>query len=447
MSTTTPAAAKISTSHIVQTWWPLAASWLIMTVELPMLAAVVARKNFPEIQLAAWGVVFPLALILASPVTMLLAASTTLSKDWAAYRTLRCYMFVLAFTLTGVHALLAFTPLFDLLVGQVIGVPAVVVEPARLGFRIMLPWSFALAYRRFHYGVLIRFGKTRAVTMGSVTRLAVDFVALTLFYFFLDLPGIAVAAATITAGVSGEALYAKLRVAPILAGDMRTATTTDAPLTLSSFTNFYLPLVMTSLMQILVQPLGIAALSRMPDPLNSLAVWPVVYGLLIVFMSSGIAYTEVVVILLEEPHAAVGLQRFAVKLALVLTGALFLLNATPLAAIWFGQVLALPPELISVAQLGLWIGLLVPGLTVFESWFSGVLLFNRRTRGITEAVFLGLLTMTATLLAGIALGALAGIAVAAASLATGSLARVLWLWWRTRRPRRQLLMPIPPVAA
>ncbi|MCB0133276.1 MAG: hypothetical protein KDD78_20575, partial [Caldilineaceae bacterium] len=296
-------------------------------------------------------------------------------------------------------------------------------------------------------GVLIRFGKTRAVTIGSVTRLAVDFVALTLFYFLLDLPGIAVAAATITAGVSGEALYAKLRVAPILAGDMRTATTTDAPLTLSSFTNFYLPLVMTSLMQILVQPLGIAALSRMPDPLNSLAVWPVVYGLLIVLMSSGIAYTEVVVILLEEPHAAVGLQRFAAKLALVLTGALFLLNATPLAGIWFGQVLALPPDLIATAQLGLWIGLLVPGLTALESWFSGVLLFNRRTRGITEAVFLGLLTMTATLLSGIAWGAVAGIAVAAAALATGSLARVLWLWWRTRRPRRQLLMPIPPVAA
>jgi hypothetical protein len=72
--------------RIVQIWWPLAASWLLMAVELPALSAVVARLANQEINLAAYGgVVFPVSLIVESPIIMLLSASTALSKDWDSY--------------------------------------------------------------------------------------------------------------------------------------------------------------------------------------------------------------------------------------------------------------------------------------------------------------------------------------------------------------------------
>jgi hypothetical protein len=49
---------------IFATWWPLAASWILMSLELPALSAVIARLPNPDINLAAYGgVVFPLALI------------------------------------------------------------------------------------------------------------------------------------------------------------------------------------------------------------------------------------------------------------------------------------------------------------------------------------------------------------------------------------------------
>ena len=61
--------------RIFKTWWPLAVSWLLMSVELPALSAVIARLPDPEIHLAAYGgVVFPIALIVESPIIMLLAA-------------------------------------------------------------------------------------------------------------------------------------------------------------------------------------------------------------------------------------------------------------------------------------------------------------------------------------------------------------------------------------
>ena len=90
--TTTSAASPLTMRRITQTWWPLAAGWFLMTVEIPFLSAIIARHPEPQISLAAWGLVFSIALILASPAMMILSASTALSRDWPNYRKVERYM-------------------------------------------------------------------------------------------------------------------------------------------------------------------------------------------------------------------------------------------------------------------------------------------------------------------------------------------------------------------
>jgi hypothetical protein len=150
------------------------------------------------------------------------------------------------------------------------------------------------------------------------------------------------------------------------------------PLTLRSFLRFYIPLALTSLLTLLVQPIGSAALSRMPGALESLAVWPVVSGLLFLLRSTGIAYNEVVVALLGEPRAEESLRRFAQILALVLTAILLLIAATPLASLWFEGLSGLPPSLAKLAQTSLWFALLLPAFSVFQSWYQGSLVYFRK---------------------------------------------------------------------
>jgi len=68
--------------QVFVTWLPLVASWMLMSMELPTINAIVARLPNPEINLAAYGgVVFPIALMIEAPVIMLMAASTALSRD------------------------------------------------------------------------------------------------------------------------------------------------------------------------------------------------------------------------------------------------------------------------------------------------------------------------------------------------------------------------------
>ena len=110
--------------------------------------------------------------------------------------------------LTDVHALVAFTPLFDLLARDLIGVPEPVIEPARLGLGIMLPWTWAIAYRRMQQGVLLRCERSRLVVIGTAIRLVANATGIGVGLLIGGLPGIAIGTIGIAFGVVIEALWA-----------------------------------------------------------------------------------------------------------------------------------------------------------------------------------------------------------------------------------------------
>jgi len=424
-------------SRIFHTWWPLAASWLLMSLELPAVSAVIARLAEPEINLAAYGgVVFPLALIIESPIIMLLAASTALSKDWASYLKLRRFMMRAGVILTVLHLIIAVTPLYYMVVEGMIGAPAEIVEPARIGLILMLPWTWSIAFRRFNQGILIRFDHSQAVGVGTAIRLGSNWLVLLVGYLIGSFPGIVVGTAAVATGVMAEALYAGLVTRHVIRDEVRPAPPVEPPLTFPAFIDFYVPLAMTSLLNLLVQPIGSAALSRMPLALASLAAWPVVSGLSFIFRSPGIAYNEVVVALLDRPGAVPALRRFTLYLGGAATALLLLMTATPLSMIWLRDLSALAPDLAEMALPGLWLMLPLPMLVAMQSWYQGTILAGRKTRGITESLAVFLVVAAAVLWAGVALGTFTGLHVGLAAFTLASAAQTLWLWIRSRGAMR-----------
>ena len=63
MIATTHAPETLTERAILRFWAPLAATWLMMSVEGPFIAAVIARLHDPEYNLAAFGVAFSFALL------------------------------------------------------------------------------------------------------------------------------------------------------------------------------------------------------------------------------------------------------------------------------------------------------------------------------------------------------------------------------------------------
>src|SRR5436190_21247418 len=166
---------ELSQRSILRLWWPLAASWLLMAIELPLFTACVARMSEPKVNLAAYGsLVFPIALVIEAPLMMLLAGATALASDRETWGRVWRFMHKASACLTLLHALIAFTPLFDWVANVLFGAPPEVIEPARLGLRIMTPWTWSIAYRRTHQGVLIRYGRSRPIMVGTCLRLAAN---------------------------------------------------------------------------------------------------------------------------------------------------------------------------------------------------------------------------------------------------------------------------------
>ncbi|MDA0739850.1 MAG: hypothetical protein O2999_03510 [Nitrospirae bacterium] len=419
---------------ILKTWLPLAASWIFMGLERPLVSAFMARLQDPEISLAAYAsAVFPLSLIIESPIIMLLAASTALSKDWAWYRFLRNFMAGLATVLTLIHMLVAFTPLFDFLVSDVLNIPEPIIEPARIGMMLMTPWTASIAVRRFHQGILIRYGQSRWVGIGTAIRLVALSVGLILG-LEIDTPsGIVVGTFAISLGVLVEAIFIRICTQPILNNLQRMPPHDGDPPNIRKFLRFYIPLASTPLLTLLALPIASAALSRMPSPIDSFAIWPILGGLVFLFQGIGLAYQEVVVALIEKPNFFLPLRRFAFQLAMGNSTVLALIAITPLAEFWFVTLSGLPLKLALIGKTTLWFALLLPALTVIESWLQGILLHAQETRGIIEAVALYLLT-TATILGfGIYLGTIMGIYMGYMASVCGLTMQTLWLGFRCQQ--------------
>jgi len=409
-----------------------------MALEGPAINVIVARLADPKIHLAAYGsFVFPLALFIEAPIVMLLAASTALSVDRLSYRRIRRFMHVTSGVLTALHLLVAATPLYDIVVRGALGAPEEIAGAARIGLLVMLPWTWAIAYRRFNQGVLIRFGHTKTVGIGTIIRLSADCAILAVGYGLSHIPGTTIAAAAVSAGVVAEAIYAGFRVRPVLCR-LPEVDPEAEPLTVRTFLRFYVPLSLTSIVFLGARPLFSAAMTRMPDSLDSLAAWPVVGGLVFLFRSVGQAYSEVTIAHLRHRGSFHALRRFTVGLMAVTSVGFLLASATPLARVWFGTITGLTADLIGFARSGAWFALLLPAISAAQSYYQGVVLHSRRTRSITEAILIYFAVTGAALVAGIAWGGASGIHVSFAAMSLGEVARVVWLWWRSRAPRAAL---------
>ncbi|MFQ5421560.1 MAG: hypothetical protein ACE5EY_14495, partial [Anaerolineae bacterium] len=234
-------------------WLPLFASWLLMTAEGPTISAAINRLPNEVIMLAAQGIVVSLSVTIESPIINLLATSTALVKDRRSYLLVRKFTIHWAVLLTAVTILIAFTPLFDLVVIGGLKAPAEVARWVRPGLQIMTFWSAAIAWRRFLQGILIHFNQTKKVGYGTAVRLLASGGVVIGLAFWSDWPGVISGATALMCGVVAEALYATWAVRPLLKTELADSLdyNDEEPLTYAELFWFHLPLAGTSLLILL----------------------------------------------------------------------------------------------------------------------------------------------------------------------------------------------------
>ena len=117
----TPTDQPLTNQKILRFWLPLALAWLMMSVEGPLLAALIARMPDAVFNLAAYGVAYAFALIAEAPVIMLLSAATALCRGAVSYRRLRRFTLLLSLGVSFFLLLLAVPAVFNLVGVRLLG--------------------------------------------------------------------------------------------------------------------------------------------------------------------------------------------------------------------------------------------------------------------------------------------------------------------------------------
>jgi Na+-driven multidrug efflux pump len=246
---------------------------------------------------------------------------------------------------------------------------------------------------------------------------------------FTSMPGACVGTLALSAGVVAEALMtrylARHAVARTLAAEPENAAAVPG---YAEIGRFYLPLALTPFIGLSVHPMVTFFLGRARDPVESLAVMPVLYALTFLFRAVGLSYQEVALALLgRHPGEYRKVRNFAWGLGAAVALVLGLIAFTPLSRFWFGTLSGLSPELTAFAGAPLRILWLLPPFTVLICFQRAVLMAGRSTTPITVATALeaaGIFVLLGVL---VLYSPLSGIVAASLAYLAGRLLAVLYL--------------------
>ena len=426
--------APLRTKFIISFWLPLAATWLMMAVEGPYIAAIIARLPDAAFNLAAYGVAFALGWLAESPIMMLLTASNALVRDRQSFIALRRFTYLLNCGVTVGLAVGVLPPIFSVLT-RLIGLPPDVARLAHLATAILIPWPAAIGYRRFYQGILVRHHLTRRVAYGTVIRLTSMSATAATLALTTSIPGAAIGATALVAGVIAEAAASRWMAHRVVSGIVAGGDAPDGvPLPLGAIGRFYYPLALTSVISLMTGPLVTFFLGHSRAPIESLAVWPVISSFIFLFRSGGVGYQEVAVALVgpQREHER-EVQRTGLLLAASASVLVGVILFTPLADWWFRDVLGLPTDLLAFALNPARVLVLLPALEYVLSFQRAGLIVARRTRLVTLATALEAVTLAMAMILCVSRFGLVGAMAASIALLAGRVAANAFLVLSGRR--------------
>ena len=394
----------------------------MMSVEGPFLSALIARLDEPKYNLAAYGVAFALALIIEAPMIMMMSASTAIVKDEHSFLKLKRFTYLLSGGLTLVMIILIIPPVFYFIAEDLIGLPPKVAGLTHIATIILLPWPGSIGYRRFCQGILIRNNMTRRVAYGTIVRITTMFLTASIFFTFIDVPGVVVGASALSFAVVAEAIASRLMTRGIIKKISQVPAAGER-ITYKEIFHFYYPLALTSLLSMGVQPLVTFFVGKSRMALESLAVLPVITSFVFIFRAFGLSYQEVIIAKMDKERINfVPLRNYALILAGVLSASLYIISFSSLSDFWFQDISGLSKALSDFSKAPLQIMAIIPALTVWISFQRAMLVNDKKTKFITQGTAIEFIIITLVMYTTVNIFYLPGAVAATTSFIVGRLA-------------------------
>ena len=429
---------KLTYKAISLLYLPLAASWVLMLLEAPLINAFLARGPDPELSLAAYGVALGIILVVEAPILMMLELSIALSRNLGAFYRIRLFYVIVGLAITVLGLAVFYTPLSEVVLCRLMNIPPRIASEAAFALRILAWWSFPIGWRRIYQGVLINDGRTRIISVATAVRILILVGVILIGQRLTSMPGAALASVAMVLAVTAETGITHWAAHSSIGRRLSIAAIDSAVPGLRYLWLFYLPLAITSVLRQVIRPVINAGMASAPAAELSLAAWPVAFSLVSIFWGPTMGLQQVTVALSNDKDSWRTVSRFVLAAGLVLTAALGILCFDPPLDVALRSLGGLSSQLAALAAPSTRIMILLPLAYTFHALFTGLLVKRGHTSAVRTAKSVNLVIVVLALFLGLKLTRLSGSALGSMAITLGALLEAVWLYFRARPAVREI---------
>ena len=345
----------------------------------PALNAMLARTSDPEAAIGGFAVALGISGLVALPQLRIQHLTLVFFDGPGSLSRLRRFVAAFALLVTLLAALVALTPLSDVVLERLFATEGTLRDEAALSLVLLVPLPPLMVARMHLYGIALRAERPLIVWAGTAGGASTVLIGAALL-LAAGVDGAAVAAISVTAGATIEVLGLLLATAPIR--QIPGGAGTDTP-TQRALMHFFTPLLFAAFLPAVSTPLITATVSRSPESAVSLAAFPLAMSIFtfVTLVTGGVQPT--VLSLFGRGDDASEIGRFAVIVGFVgMIGGVLVAWVPPLTALVVEDLLGASGRLAELTTVGLRLLSFLPPLMTVEQLYAAALLQTKRTRAL-----------------------------------------------------------------
>lgn len=376
---------------------------------IPALAGILARTDQAEEAISGFAVAFAIALLAGLPHIRVQQLTLVFFDDSASLPVIRNFVLRWSALSTVVIAVVALTPLNEIILGSVFSVEPDVEKQAASALRALVVLPGLLVMRAYMHGVALRAEKPLIVWTGSITG-SVVVIAIAATLILTDaVTGALAGGIAFSAGVAVEVVLLW-----VLTRGVAVTGSGKAPVTIKDMTKFFWPLLIAAIAPSATQPIISASMARAAEPTVSIAAVSVAFGLFqtVSAATNGVQNSTLALMALRFAEARV--LRFMLAVGLLTSVATLMIGfVTPVTTLVLQDILGTEDRLFELARFSFRLLAPLPVILVVEQFYAARLMRMRNTRPIVIITIARLIvlvtwvttTVNATSFTGAAVGA------------------------------------------
>jgi len=178
--------SKVIDNRVILTFFaPLVITSFINSLSRPVIDSGLARTISPEIAISAYAVAWGLGIIVVSPLMSFhqVPLNFIIENNYSHIKSVKKFALYTGVTLSGIIAIMSFTPLGYYILLNIIGVNELITSIAVDVLKIMSLLPLVMVIRQYYWGIFMKNHKTKYISLGKIINL----IALTVTIFLVNL--------------------------------------------------------------------------------------------------------------------------------------------------------------------------------------------------------------------------------------------------------------------